>query len=263
MILPFQYWYFLSAIPPQICDQIIEVGVSTLHEKKNKYGEQSIDATTGGWRQKQHGISNATPINELTIDDLKNTETDLEKAYVRDSHVVFLSNAELYDIVWPFIHAANKKAGWNFEWDYTEDFQFTRYGPGQFYGWHMDTGEKPYELYDPAIHGIHKNVDGTPYIDQYGETVPEDHNATTNPKLIGKIRKLSCTLSLNDPEEYEGGNLKFDFGPHVPDRFLTCTEIRPRGSIIVFPSHLYHQVTPVTKGIRYSLVSWHLGKPFR
>ena len=263
MILPFHYWYFLSVIPPEVCDQIIEIGVSTLHERKLKYGESSIDATTGGWRQKQHGISNSTPINDLTINDLKDAGADLEKSYVRDSHVVFLNNAELYEIVWPFIHAANKKAGWNFEWDYTEDFQFTRYGPGQFYGWHVDTGEKPYELLDPAVHEIHKNPDGTPYIDQYGETVPENHYATSNLKLVGKIRKLSSTLSLNDPSEYEGGNLKFDFGPHVPDRFYTCTEIRPRGSMIIFPSHLYHQVTPVTKGTRYSLVSWHLGNPFR
>ena len=34
-------------------------------------------------------------------------------------------------------------------------------------------------------------------------------------------------------------------------------------SVIVFPSHVYHQVTPVTKGTRYSLVGWNLGYPFR
>ena len=191
------------------------------------------------------------------------TGVGFEKTYVRDSEVVFLSNSELYEIVWPFIHEANAKAGWNFEWDFTEDFQFTRYGPGQFYGWHVDTGETPYELFDPAIHPVHKNPDGSDFIDQYGATVPDDHNLTTNPRLVGKIRKLSCTISLNNPEEYEGGNLKFDLGPHRPDRYHECEEIRPRGSVIVFPSHVHHQVTPVTKGTRYSLVCWHLGKPFR
>ena len=62
---------------------------------------------------------------------------------------------------------------------------------------------------------------------------------------------------------FVGGNLKFDLGPHSKKRYHTCTEIRPRGSIIVFPSHLYHQVTPVTTGTRYSLVAWNLGKPFQ
>ena len=68
--------------------------------------------------------------------------------------------------------------------------------------------------------------------------------------------------NLTNPKNYKGGNLKFDMGPHHPKRYHTCTEIRPRGSIIVFPSHLYHQVTPVTEGTRYSLVMWNLGRPF-
>ena len=42
-----------------------------------------------------------------------------------------------------------------------------------------------------------------------------------------------------------------------------CEEIRPKGSIIVFPSFLYHQVTPITKGTRYSLVMWVLGRPWQ
>ena len=42
-----------------------------------------------------------------------------------------------------------------------------------------------------------------------------------------------------------------------------CTEIRPRGSIIVFPSFVWHRVNPVTRGTRYSLVMWNLGWPFK
>ena len=82
--------------------------------------------------------------------------------------------------------------------------------------------------------------------------------------FIGKVRKLSLTLNLNKPGEYEGGNLMFDFGTHnQTEQFIECTEIRPQGSIIVFPSHIYHQVTPVTKGTRYSLVLWCSGYPFK
>ena len=36
-----------------------------------------------------------------------------------------------------------------------------------------------------------------------------------------------------------------------------------KGSIIVFPSFVWHRVKPVTKGTRYSLVIWNLGYPFK
>jgi PKHD-type hydroxylase len=85
----------------------------------------------------------------------------------------------------------------------------------------------------------------------------------TQAQMAHKIRKLSVTVNLTTPGNYVGGNLKFDLGPHAPKRYHVCKEIRPRGTIIVFPSHLYHQVTPVTKGTRYSLVMWNLGHPFR
>ena len=71
------------------------------------------------------------------------------------------------------------------------------------------------------------------------------------------------TVNLTDSKDYEGGDLKFDFGPHSKNQYHTCEEIRPKGSIIVFPSYVYHQVTPVTKGTRYSLVMWSTGKPFK
>ena len=39
--------------------------------------------------------------------------------------------------------------------------------------------------------------------------------------------------------------------------------VRNKGTIVVFPSFVWHRVTPVTKGTRYSLVVWNLGLPFR
>jgi PKHD-type hydroxylase len=44
---------------------------------------------------------------------------------------------------------------------------------------------------------------------------------------------------------------------------VQCKEILSKGSIIVFPSFVWHRVKPVTSGTRYSLVVWHLGRPFR
>jgi PKHD-type hydroxylase len=88
---------------------------------------------------------------------------------------------------------------------------------------------------------------------------------TTYNKFIGKVRKLSMTINLCDESEYEGGDLKFDFGLHKSksDRFHVCEEIRPKGSIVIFPSFVQHCVTPITKGTRYSLVMWTLGEPWK
>ena len=44
---------------------------------------------------------------------------------------------------------------------------------------------------------------------------------------------------------------------------MICKEIRPKGSMVIFPSFVWHRVKPVTKGSRYSLVIWNLGRPFQ
>lgn len=76
---------------------------------------------------------------------------------------------------------------------------------------------------------------------------------------IGKetwFRKISMTIQLSDPKDYEGGDLQFLI---AKDPFSVT---RKRGSAIVFPSYLVHQVTPVTSGKRDSLVIWVTGTPF-
>lgn len=261
MILKYNYWYFLKAIPPYICNQIIEAGLTSMAEAEKTHGESVSLASTGDWRQR--GNDDRKPVNSSSMQSLSKQGVDIEKTYVRDSNVAWLNDKSIYELIWPFIKQANTSAGWNFEWDYTEDLQFTKYGPGQFYGWHTDSGPEPYRMFDPEVDEYHKNPDGTPVIGVDGKPLPEKQYTTDNPRLAGKIRKLSVTVSLNDPKEYRGGNLRFDLGPHRKDRYHTCKEIRPQGSIVVFPSHLYHQVTPVTKGTRYSLVAWNLGNPFK
>ena len=261
MILDYDYWYFESAIKPEICDAIVEAGIAKMHEQEKAYGKEVSIATTGGWQHKSDEYS--TGVNDLTIEGLKKKGIDPKSAYVRDSNITWLSDPYLYDMVQAFVAEANKNANWNFDWDYTEEFQFTKYGPGQFYGWHVDMGSKPYRRFDPEIDKYKLKADGSQMLDTFGNPLVEDNLASTNENLIGKVRKLSVTISLNKPEEYKGGNLRFDFGPHADKRYHTCKEIRPQGSVIVFPSHIYHQVTPVTEGTRYSLVAWNLGYPFR
>ena len=66
-------------------------------------------------------------------------------------------------------------------------------------------------------------------------------------------RTLSIIINMN--EEYEGGDLIF-FNPYT-DRAYSKPTLKT-GDMIIFPSNfLYpHQVLPVTKGERYSIVSW-------
>jgi PKHD-type hydroxylase len=70
-------------------------------------------------------------------------------------------------------------------------------------------------------------------------------------------RKLSIVIQLSKPDDYEGGDLQLKHEP--PDPVV----LRTRGTAIVFPSFHLHQVTPVSRGTRYSLVAWHEGPNFR
>ena len=98
----------------------------------------------------------------------------------------------------------------------TEEAQVSEYSKGQFYHWHMDN---PIAM----------------------DTEPP-------------VRKLSMTLLLNDPSEFEGGNLEIAGKKMSPMK---------QGYAAIFASFLQHRVTPITKGVRKSLVVWFNGEPFR
>jgi PKHD-type hydroxylase len=115
-----------------------------------------------------------------------------------------------------YILNANKSADWNFNLTHMNSVQVGKYSEGSFYDWHNDLK-------------IDKNND-----DQ---------------------RKLSLSLVLSDPSDYEGGDLELSGATEQPKI--------GQGSIIVFPSLIDHRVTPVTKGTRYSMVAWMHGPAFR
>jgi len=83
-----------------------------------------------------------------------------------------------------------------------------------------------------------------------------DWHIDAGPPQNGIQRKLSCVILLNDPSEFEGGILQLK---GMEDQNL----LDKQGSIIVFPSFIEHKVTPVTKGVRYSAVTWASGPSFR
>jgi PKHD-type hydroxylase len=211
------FYYFKSVIPPKICDDIIKYGLS----------HQEDLAIVGEQGQKRN--LKKQPLKEEEIIDLKKK---------RNSNIVWLNDTWIYKEIHPYVHEANRLAGWNFDWDFSESCQFTKYKLNQFYNWHCDSFDKPYDN-------------------------PND------PNTHGKIRKLSMTCQLTDGSEYTGGELQFDcrnYDPHMRDEdrhLITVKEILPKGSIVVFPSFVWHRVQPVTRGTRYSLVVWNLGYPFK
>jgi PKHD-type hydroxylase len=70
------------------------------------------------------------------------------------------------------------------------------------------------------------------------------------------VRKMSLSLQLSNPEEYEGGNFEAS-GIDITQ------DIKKRGTLIIFPSWVPHRVTPVTKGTRKTLVAWFSGPSWR
>jgi PKHD-type hydroxylase len=72
------------------------------------------------------------------------------------------------------------------------------------------------------------------------------------------VRKLSISIQLTTPEEYEGGELKLYDGEEEG-----TVMSKEQGTLIIFPSYVLHEVMPVTKGERNSLVTWVTGKQFK
>ena len=72
-------------------------------------------------------------------------------------------------------------------------------------------------------------------------------------------RKLSAVIQLSNPSDYSGGHLELLECNEYPN----SDDIRQQGSIIFFPSFVYHKANPVTSGIRYSLAIWFEGPYWR
>ena len=116
---------------------------------------------------------------------------------------------------------------WNYDLDGCGEIQYGIYSDGGYYDWHIDE-----EAEIPNINGKYLT------------------------------RKLSMTIWLNDPDEYEGGEFDIEIqGPHMDLRYDTLK--LSKGSIVIFPSNKWHRVRPVTSGVRKSLVTWFRGSPFR
>ncbi len=142
----------------------------------------------------------------------------------RKSEVYWTTEQWIVDAIWPFMEVANELSGQMFDIERVEDIQVTKYKPGCFYEFHTDS---------------------------YSSHHFKDSH--------GKVRKLSMTVQLND--DYEGG--EFQVARCCRGKLQIETMEKAKGTVIVFPSSLEHQVKKVTSGERYSLVAWFKGPPLR
>ena len=183
-IINIPYYYFESALPPEMCDTIVALGKEKVQE-------------------------------DATINADKNVDMDMRKG-----QVAWIKDEWLQQMLASYVGRANKEANWNFAINEREDIQFATYENGAFYDYHRDC-----------------NVETERY------------------------RKLSVSVQLSSLSSYSGGNLmlKNMWG----EINLPMDEgVYKQGSIVVFPSLLLHTITPVTQGIRYSLVQWFSGPDF-
>ena len=145
--------------------------------------------------------------------------------------------------LWHYVQKANRD---NFLYDLSyidgESMQYTRYGEGEYYNWHNDSSIAVH--YKPQALGI-----------SGGNTV---NNEKVHIDYLNKntelVRKLSFTLQLSDPNDYEGGNVQL-----MNDAGQSYIAPRKRGTIILFDARTQHRVNKVTKGTRRSIVGWVVG----
>ena len=152
----------------------------------------------------------------------------VENTKIRNSDVIFLKNSEeneqkFWDEITQLIHNVNNYH-YHFDLSAIQTLQLTRYeAPMGHYDWHVDVHSKPYSN--------------------------------------GMIRKLSFTILLND--EFEGGNFDIWHGHPISEKSEVKSYALKKGEMIVFPSHTWHKVNKVTKGIRKALVGWVVGKQWK
>lgn len=135
---------------------------------------------------------------------------------IRNSRVAWLNNRkEILDMLYDFVDAANRNA-FGVHVYKQADIQFTEYHASE-----------------RGHYSAHHDIDWN--------------------RNDGFDRKLSVTVQLSDPNDYEGGDFVFHECESPDD---SC---KRKGTVLVFPSYLSHAVQPVTKGIRRSLVAWFEG----
>jgi PKHD-type hydroxylase len=128
------------------------------------------------------------------------------------------------------------------QWIYDRLAYIARQLNGQFYKFDLYgfSEDLQYTVYESSTNG------------HYSWHTDSGVSGTSSPP-----RKFSLVLQLSDPEEYEGGDLEL-YTMSTPTKVL-----KQKGLVVGFPSYVLHRVTPVTSGIRRTIVVWVCGPAFK
>ena len=208
-------WYY-TGLPNKVIDSIEE-------DLENNFGGELRQSIVGHNPQADEDDRNFI---DKQIRDAKN-------AWIPTTHWVG-------GFCWHYVTRANRE---NFCYDLEhidqESLQYTVYGDGEYYGWHSDADLDTF--YTP-LSNFNRN--------RNNEEIGRDYLN----KNCEKVRKLSFSLIISDPDTYQGGN--FEIKGSNGKVYLAP---RQRGMIILFDSRAVHRVTKVTGGIRKSIVGWTVG----
>ena len=173
--------------------------------------------------------------NEMDESRLHGDTIDKNKRNSKNAWIP--TNHWISGFLWHYIQKANRD---NFLYDLShidgESMQYTRYGEGEFYNWHNDAGLAT--QFKPTAVG------------NDNEKLTQDYV----PQMTEHVRKLSFSLQLSDPDDYEGGNVVL-----LDEAGRRYVAPRQRGTIVLFDSRTQHRVCKVRKGVRKSIVGWVVG----
>ena len=165
----------------------------------------------------------APKINATIRGKGKNKKIDYSYRKSIISWIPFAKALPIYQVIRQWMEVTNNNYFGFDTVQLSEQGQYAEYSKGGFYNWHMDSN--------------------------------------TEMEAMPTVRKISMTLLLSDPKDFEGGELELFCGDTL-DSEKNKFKLK-QGYAVFFASFLLHRVTPVTKGNRKSLVMWFGGSPLR
>ena len=217
-----EFIHFPNVLSKERCEALI-TKYKSLPMQKALIGGKVDDPTSG---KLQTGKASVIPKEDLGVIDLGQNKGIEEPEITADG--VHDKSIRSSTVNW--IHNTPEHAPiFDIVWKYA------LYANQHYFGFHIDDlPSLQFTEYDAAENGKY-----------------DRHQDTFWLRPDGKHRKMSMVIQLTDPDTYEGGDFEFRDANN-----LDMSKSKEKGSLIMFPSIMYHRIKPLTKGTRYSIVSW-------